>query len=70
MWAIPQECLTKRMYIQARPIPVTGHTLKPLEQQSNLPWLHHMSVLEELRTQKFQEWIKERDSKEPRYSLI
>ena len=66
MWETPQECLKQMVYIQVKPLPVSGHTMKPLEQLSNNPWFYRKSVLEELITHMFQEGIKEWYSQELR----
>ena len=50
------------LYIKSIPILAAGRTLSLLEKRSNNPWLHFMIVLEEHRTQKFQEIIEEQDS--------
>ena len=45
MWVRPQECLAQMVCRHLSQIPFTGHTMKPLEQQSNPPWLLRKSVL-------------------------
>ena len=70
MWSRSQECMSQMVYIQAIPIPTTGHTLNPLEKLSNNPWLHRRIILEEPRTRKFQKRLEEQDPQEQRVSPV
>ena len=49
------------LYKQAIPMTTRGNTLKSSDQQSNPPWIHHRSLLGEIRKVRTPARIEERD---------